>query len=199
MASYPPSIARVLEALTRLPGVGPKTAERYVFWLLRQPGSRLQELSHSIAHLRDRVVLCERCHNVDEQSPCRFCADSSRNQHQVCVVTDAPDLLAIEHSGVYKGLYHVLGGTINAVEGRGPDQLQIADLMERIPKESISEIILAMNPDIEGETTALFLKKSLSSANLKITQLARGIPQGGDVTYMDEATLAEAVNHRQDA
>ena len=199
MASYPPSIARVLDALTRLPGVGPKTAERYVFWLLRQPSGRLQELSHAIARLRDKVILCERCHNVDEQSPCRFCADSGRNQHQVCVVTDAPDLLAIEHSGVYKGLYHVLGGTINAVEGRGPDQLQMNDLIERIPKESISEIILAMNPDIEGETTALFLKKLLVSTGCKVTQLARGIPQGGDVTYMDEATLAEAVNHRPDA
>lgn len=199
MASYPPSIARVLEALTRLPGVGPKTAERYVFWLLRQPSARLQELSHSIAHLRDKVLICERCNNVDEQSPCRFCADSQRDQHQICVVTDAPDLLAIEHSGVYKGLYHVLGGTINAIEGRGPDQLHINDLLARIPAESIQEVILGMNPDIEGETTALFLKKSLSARSVKITQLARGIPQGGDVTYMDEATLAEAMSHRQEA
>lgn len=199
MASYPPSIARVLDALTRLPGVGPKTAERYVFWLLRQPSARLQELSHSIAHLRDKVLICERCNNVDEQSPCRFCADSQRDQHQICVVTDAPDLLAIEHSGVYKGLYHVLGGTINAIEGRGPDQLHINDLLARIPSEAIQEVILGMNPDIEGETTALFLKKSLSDSGVKITQLARGIPQGGDVTYMDEATLAEAMSHRQEA
>jgi len=114
-------------------------------------------------------------------------------------VTDAPDLLAIEHSGVYKGLYHVLGGTINAIEGRGPDQLHINDLLARIPAESIQEVILGMNPDIEGETTALFLKKSLSTSGVKITQLARGIPQGGDVTYMDEATLAEAMSHRQEA
>jgi recombination protein RecR len=114
-------------------------------------------------------------------------------------VTDAPDLLAIEHSGVYKGLYHVLGGTINAIEGRGPDQLHMTDLLERIPKEQITEVILATNPDIEGETTALFLKKSLQPLGVHITQLARGIPQGGDVTYMDEATLAEAMSHRQDA
>ncbi len=197
MATYPPAIARLLEALTTLPGVGPKTAERYVFSLLRQSPQHLHELSAAVEHLRDRIVLCSRCHTFDEQNPCRYCADKHRDQTIICVVTDSPDVLAIEHTGAYKGQYHVLGGTVSPMEGRGPDQLFIRDLVERITKENISEVILGMNPDIEGETTTLYLKKALAGLKIKITQLARGIPQGGDVTYLDEATLSEAINHRQ--
>ncbi len=197
MPQYPPAIDRLLQALTGLPGVGPKTAERYVFSLLRQSPGRLHELAQSVEHLRDEIVTCQRCHNFDQQSPCRYCRDSQRDQKTICVVTDTPDLLAIEHSGAYHGLYHVLGGTVSAMEGRGPEQLFMADLLQRIPKEEITEIILAMNPDIEGETTALYLKKAIQPLNVNITQLARGIPTGGDVTYMDEATLGEAMNHRQ--
>ncbi|MEK7537855.1 MAG: recombination mediator RecR [Patescibacteria group bacterium] len=199
MATYPPAIARLLDALTTLPGVGPKTAERYVFSLLRQSPQRLHELSQAVEHLRDRIVLCSRCHTFDEQNPCRYCADKNRDQSIICVVTDSPDVLAIEHTGAYRGQYHVLGGTVSAMEGRGPDQLFIRDLVVRIPKESVTEVILGMNPDIEGETTTLYLKKALEGLKVKITQLARGIPQGGDVTYLDEATLSEAINHRQTA
>jgi recombination protein RecR len=199
MATYPPAIARLLDALTSLPGVGPKTAERYVFSLLRQSPARLHELAESVEHLRDRIVICSRCHTFDEQNPCRYCADTKRDQSTICVVTDSPDVLAIEHTGAYKGLYHVLGGTVSAMEGRGPDQLYIRDLVERITSDGVQEIILAMNPDIEGETTALYLKKALEGLAIKVTQLARGIPQGGDVTYLDEATLSEAINHRQTA
>lgn len=197
MATYPPAIARLLDALTHLPGVGPKTAERYVFSLLRQSPQRLHELAESVEHLRDRILLCSRCHTFDEQNPCRYCADKNRDQTTICVVTDSPDVIAIEHTGAYKGLYHVLGGTVSAMEGRGPDQLFMRDLVERISNEGITEVILAMNPDIEGETTTLYLKKALEGATVKVTQLARGIPQGGDVTYLDEATLTEAISHRQ--
>lgn len=199
MALYPPAIDRLLNELTRLPGVGPKTAERYVFALLRRSPQQLRELAESVEHLRDRILRCQRCHTFDEQSPCRYCADSTRDQQTICVVADTPDVLAIEHTAAYKGLYHVLGGTVNAVDGRGPDQLTISHLLERIPAEGISEIILAMNPDIEGETTALYLKKALQPLHIKTTQLARGIPTGGDVTYMDEATLGEAIHHRTQA
>lgn len=197
MATYPPAIARLLDALTSLPGVGPKTAERYVFSLLRQSPQRLHEFAESVEHLRDRIVICSRCHTFDEQNPCRYCADPKRDATTICVVTDSPDVIAIEHTGVYKGLYHVLGGTVSAMEGRGPDQLAIRDLLARIPKDSVTEVILAMNPDIEGETTTLYLKKAFEGINVKVTQLARGIPTGGDVTYLDEATLSEALNHRQ--
>lgn len=199
MPQYPPAIDRLLQALTYLPGVGPKTAERYVFALLRQSPARLHDLAQSVEHLRDEIVTCTRCHNFDSESPCRYCTDKHREQNTICVVTDTPDLLAIEHSGAYHGLYHVLGGTVSAMEGRGPDQLFINDLLERITKEGISEVIFAMNPDIEGETTALYLKKAVQPLNITITQLARGIPTGGDVTYMDETTLGEAINHRQAA
>lgn len=199
MATYPPAIARLLDALTTLPGVGPKTAERYVFSLLRQSPQRLHELSQSVEHLRDRIVTCSRCHTFDEQNPCRYCTDKNRDTTTICVVTDSPDVIAIEHTGVYKGQYHVLGGTVSAMEGRGPDQLFIRDLVDRIPKEGVTEILLAMNPDIEGETTTLYLKKALEGLSIKVTQLARGIPQGGDVTYLDEATLSEAISHRQTA
>ena len=182
-----------------LPGVGPKTAERYVFSLLRQSPQRLHEIGQAVDHLRDRIIICARCHMFDEQSPCRYCRDSSRDQRTLCVVTDSPDVIAIEHTGVYQGLYHVLGGTVSPMEGRGPDQLTITSLIARIPKEKIKEVIIAMNPDIEGETTTLYIKKALTGLDVKITQLARGIPTGGDVTYLDEATLTEAINHRQTA
>lgn len=199
MATYPPAIARLLDALTTLPGVGPKTAERYVFSLLRQSPQRLHELSEAVEHLRDRIVLCTRCHTFDEQNPCRYCADQHRDSTTICVVTDSPDVLAIEHTGAYKGLYHVLGGTVSPMEGRGPEELFIRDLVDRLKKEPVTEVILAMNPDIEGETTALYLKKALDGLAVKVTQLARGIPKGGDVTYLDEATLSEAISHRQAA
>lgn len=152
-----------------------------------------------MAELRRNIVVCARCHNFDEKSPCRYCRDKQRDQQTVCVVADAPDVIAIEQTGVYHGVYHILGGTINTVEGQGPERLFIDDLLERVSKEKISEVILAMNPDIEGETTALYLKKVLTPYKVKITQLARGIPTGGDVTYMDQATLGEAINHRQAA
>ena len=199
MPQYPAAVERLLEELAHLPGVGPKTAERYVFYLLRQSPDRLRDLSQAVAHLRDTITRCQRCHNYDEQSPCRYCRDTKRDQTTICVVTDAPDVIAIEQTGVYHGLYHVLGGTVNAIEGRSPDDLYIRDLMKRIEDEKIMEIILATNPDIEGETTALYLKKVLNPLGIKITQLARGIPTGGDVTYMDEATLGEAISHRQAA
>lgn len=199
MATYPPAIERLLSELTRLPGVGPKTAERYAFWLLRQTPDRLRQFGVSIEHLRDQIASCSRCHTFDDNNPCRYCRDKGRDQKTICVVADTPDLLAIEHTGVYRGVYHVLGGTVNALEGQSPDQLNIRDLMKRIPAEGITEIILAMNPDIEGDTTALYLKKSLHELKVKVTQLARGIPTGGDVTYMDETTLGEAISHRQSA
>jgi recombination protein RecR len=199
MATYPPAISRLLEALTSLPGVGPKTAERYVFSLLRQSPHRLHELAESIDHLRDRIVICSRCHTFDEQNPCRYCSDEQRDKHMICVVADSPDVIAIEHTNAYKGLYHVLGGTVSAMEGRGPDQLYIRDLVERVTRDGVTEILLAMNPDIEGETTTLYLKKALEGLQVKVTQLARGIPNGGDVTYLDEATLSEAISHRQAA
>ncbi|MBI2984357.1 MAG: recombination protein RecR [Candidatus Kerfeldbacteria bacterium] len=197
MASYPPAIERLLDELTRLPGVGPKTAERYLFALLRQPSAGLKAFGQAVANLHETILNCQRCHNFDTQSPCRYCRDRQRDQQVLCVVADAPDVLAIEQTGVYHGLYHVLGGTINTVEGQGPEQLHIADLLGRIPKEKITEVILAMNPDIEGETTSLYLKKALAPSGVRLTQLARGIPTGGDVTYLDEATLGEAITHRQ--
>ena len=199
MATYPPAIERLLAELTRLPGVGPKTAERYAFWLLRQSADRLRQFGLSIEHLRENITSCSRCHTFDDNNPCRYCRETARDQKTICVVADTPDLLAIEHTGVYRGGYHVLGGTVNALEGQSPDQLNIRDLIKRIPAEGITEIILAMNPDIEGDTTALYLKKGLSQLPVKVTQLARGIPTGGDVTYMDETTLGEAMNHRQAA
>lgn len=199
MPSYPPAIERLLKALTGLPGVGPKTAERYVFSLLRQSPQRLHELADAVDHLRDTIIVCQRCHNFDEHSPCQYCRDAKRDQHTICVVTDAPDVIAIEHSAAYHGMYHVLGGTVSPMEGRGPEQLFIKDLIVRVSTEKITEVILAVNPDIEGETTALYLKKALKDLSVTITQLARGIPTGGDVTYLDETTLAEAMNHRQKA
>lgn len=199
MPQYPPAIDRLLQELMRLPGVGPKTAERYVFSLLRQSPERLKGFGQAVQHLRDTIVACGVCFNYDSQSPCWVCRDEKRERQMLCVVAEAPDLLAIEHTGVYHGLYHVLGGTVNAIEGQGPERLHIDELVTRITSDGVREVILAMNPDIEGETTALYLKKALESADVNITQLARGIPTGGDVTYVDETTLGEAISHRQAA
>lgn len=191
-------IQRLIDALVRLPGIGPKTASRLAFYLLRSPADQVQELAAALGELKANIVYCRRCQNLTLANPCGICADVNRDTHLICVVEEPLDVVAIERTGAFKGLYHVLHGVINPVEGIGPDDLRIASLLDRVKAETPSEILVATNPTLEGEATAMYLARLLRSAGVRITRLARGLPVGGDLEYADEVTLSRALEGRRD-
>jgi recombination protein RecR len=191
-------IQRLIEALERLPGIGPKSASRLAFYMLRMPDDQVQELAEAIATLKERIVYCSRCQNLSQTDPCAICRDPARDQRLVCVVEDPLDVVAIERTGVFKGLYHVLHGAINPVEGVGPEDLRVDSLLQRLEKEPIEEIIIATNPNMEGEATAMYLARLLHPRGVRVTRLARGLPVGGDLEYADEITLSRALEGRRD-
>jgi len=195
---YPESIQNLINEFNKLPGIGEKTSQRFVFYLLKQPKEELARLASSIEKLKDKIFLCGNCFNIDQKSPCSICTDKKRNQKAVCVVAQATDIRTIEKTQEYNGLYHVLEGTINQVEGIGPEKLRIKELISRIKKDGVEEIILALNSDIEGETTILYLKKLLAPYKIKITRLARGLPLGSELEYADEITLTDALRGRRE-
>lgn len=196
MSTLPKPIAQLIEEFARLPGIGPKTASRLTFYLLRGTNEQALSLSAALADLRTNIVTCERCFNLAEQSPCTICSDASRDQTLLCVLEEPLDVLAIERTGAYKGLYHVLHGAISPVEGILPQDLKISELLQRIEREPIVEIILATNPNLEGENTAMYIQRQIGNRSVSITRLARGLPMGGDLEYADEVTLARAVQGR---
>jgi recombination protein RecR len=198
MEVLPPPISKLIDAFSRLPGIGPKTAARLTFYLLRAPDEVAFDLSEALVGLKENTVLCERCFNITEKSPCPICSDPSRDQTTVCVVEEPLDLVAIERTGAYHGLYHVLHGAISPVDGIGPDDLKIRELLERLRQEPIKEVILATNPTMEGEATALYLVKQIAPLGIKVTRLARGLPVGGDLEYADDITLTRAMEGRQE-
>ncbi len=191
-------IQRLIDALVRLPGIGPKTASRLAFYLLRSPADQVQELSAAIGELKASIVYCRRCQNLTLADPCTICTGSNRDSHLICVVEEPLDVVAIERTGAYKGLYHVLHGVINPVEGIGPDDLRIDALLNRVKVEAPTEILVATNPTLEGEATAMYLARLLRSTGIRITRLARGLPMGGDLEYADEVTLSRALEGRRD-
>lgn len=191
-------IQRLIDALVRLPGIGPKTASRLAFYLLRSPADQVQELAAAIGELKASIVYCRRCQNLTLADPCTICTGSSRDSHLICVVEEPLDVVAIERTGAYKGLYHVLHGVINPVEGIGPDDLRIDALLNRVKVEAPTEILVATNPTLEGEATAMYLARLLRSTGIRITRLARGLPMGGDLEYADEVTLSRALEGRRD-
>ena len=191
-------IQRLIEAFERLPGIGPKSASRLAFYMLRASDEQAQELADAIATLKENIVYCSRCQNLSETDPCAICSDPGRDQHLVCVVEDPLDVVAIERTGVYKGLYHVLHGVINPVEGIGPEDLRVGSLLERLEKEPIQEVLIATNPNMEGEATAMYLARLLHPKGVRVTRLARGLPVGGDLEYADEITLSRALEGRRD-
>ncbi len=191
-------IQRLIEALERLPGIGPKSASRLAFYILRMPEDQVQDLADAIATLKENIVYCSRCQNLSQTDPCAICSDPVRDQHLVCVVEDPLDVVAIERTGVYKGLYHVLHGAINPVEGVGPEDLRVDALLERLEREPIEEIVIATNPNMEGEATAMYLARLLHPKGVRVTRLARGLPVGGDLEYADEVTLSRALEGRRD-
>lgn len=200
MALLPEPLQRLIMALERLPGVGPKTAARLAFFLLKAPEQVSNELAEALKELRNATGICQTCFNITlvNRTQCDICANTQRDAHIICVVEDPMDVLAIERAGAFQGKYHVLHGALSPIEGIGPENLRMRELEERVKKGNISEIILATNPSMEGDATALYLKKQLADYNVRITRLARGLPVGGDLEYTDQTTILRALAGRQD-
>ncbi len=194
---YPKLIENLLERLTKLPGIGRRSAERIVYWLLSQDIMVVKALAESIVQLKEGLRFCKQCNHLSEQELCLVCADSNRDRKTICVVESPKDLLAIERTGSFHGLYYVLLGNISPAEGRGPDDLQITKLMSRIKDEGIQEVVIATDPDSEGEMTALYLGKELKPTGVKTSRIGLGIPVGSAVEYVDMSTLTMSLNSRR--
>ena len=197
MGAYDVATQTLIDELGRLPGVGPKSAQRIAFHLLRLPQQDALRLARAIEEAKARVRWCERCFNLSEAELCRICADPGRDHHTICVVEQAQDIVAIERTAGYKGVYHVLQGSIAPINGIGPEQLRVRELLGRLQLVPVREVILSTNPTVEGEATALYLAKLLGSLDLVISRLASGLPVGGDLEYADEITLGRALEQRR--
>ena len=194
---FPAPIERLCAALNKLPGVGPKTALRYLYAVLQWNAQERAALASALLDLNNSLLACARCRTLSDQNPCAICADQKRDPGIICIVAEPQDLLAIESSGIYHGLYYVLGAVISPLNGIGPEDLEMRPLLDRLTKETIREVILAFDPDAEGETTMLYLTTLLKSERLVVSRLGRGIPVGGDVEYADSVTLGNALTGRQ--
>ena len=198
MSATPKPIMRLIDELSRLPGIGPKTASRLTYFLLRAPAEQAMALSEAIREVKERTVFCAQCFNLAESSPCAICSDPNREQGQICVVEEPLDVLALERTHQYHGLYHVLHGAISPVDGIGPAELKIRELVQRVKAGQVREVLLATNPNLEGEATAMYVARQLQPLGVRVTRLARGLPIGGDLEYADEVTLAQALEGRRD-
>jgi recombination protein RecR len=194
--AYPAALRRVIVGLSRWPGVGEKTASRLALHLLRAPEAEVLELANALLELKEKIQLCRRCFAFADQEFCPLCSDPARHQGQILVVAEPGDLLAIEKVGWYQGLYHVLGGLISPLEGVGPDDLRLMELLNRVMKEEVKEVILGLNPSLEGETTTTYLVQELKPLGVKVTRIAYGLPMGGEIKYADQQTLRESLSHR---
>lgn len=194
----PEPVTRLIEAFAQLPGIGPKTASRLTFYLLRRPAEQTQVLADALLDLKEKTTFCSVCFNITDKSPCAVCRDESRDRTILCVVEEPLDVLALERTGEYRGLYHVLHGAISPVEGIGPDELRVDELMARLRREPVKEVLLATNPNLEGEATAMYLARLIQPLGVRLTRLARGLPVGGDLEYADAVTLGRALQGRQE-
>ena len=195
-------VARLIESLSRLPGIGPKTAQRLTYHLLRAPETEARTLAAALIAVREQVVFCERCFNISDRPVCSICSDTGRETTRLCVVEEPLDVLALERTGVFKGLYHVLHGAISPMDGVGPERLKIRQLLERAEEaraagEPFEEVVIATNPTLEGEATAMYLAERLESLVGSVTRIARGLPVGGDLEYADEVTLIRSLQGRR--
>lgn len=205
MANYPAPLARLIKELSRLPGIGEKTAARLAFHMLKEKAEDMQELSESIGRLKRELGICRTCFGLSEVDPqsqdgvqCGICRDLRREREKICVVEEPSDMMAVEKSQEYKGLYHVLHGTISPLDGVGPDALRIKELLQRVGSDGVREVIVATNPTVEGEATALYLSKTLKPLGITVTRIARGLPMGGDLEYTDAVTLGKAFEGRRE-
>jgi recombination protein RecR len=195
---YPAPLARLIDELTKMPTVGPKTAQRLAFHILRLPLEEAQALADAILDVKAKIRPCSICFNITDDDPCAICTDPTRTGTLLCVVEDARDVLALERTREFRGRYHVLGGAISPLDGVGPDDLRIAELLERVRREGTTEVIVATNPRVEGEATAIYLARVLKPLGVRVTRIAHGLPVGGDLEYADEVTLARALEGRRD-
>lgn len=191
-------IVRLIEELNKLPGVGSKTAQRLAYHLIRTSTEDAEALAQAIADIKQQVVFCARCQNITDVDPCAICADARRDQTKVCVVEQPLDILALERTRSYNGLYHVLHGAISPIDGVGPSDLKVQELVERLQNHGVEELILATNPSLQGEATATYVQRQIAGLGLKITRLARGLPSGADLEYADDVTLTRALEGRQE-
>jgi recombination protein RecR len=196
--TIPEPVQRLVEAFSRLPGIGPKTASRLTYYLLRQPPEDANTLADALRDLKERTRFCEVCFNITEASPCPICKSDERDRAIICVVEEPLDVLALERTRDFRGLYHVLHGTISPMDGVGPEDLKIRELLARVQAGGVREVILATNPSLEGENTAMYVHKKLTGLGAKVTRLARGLPVGGDLEYADEVTLSRALEGRRE-
>lgn len=196
--SAAPPVARLIEAFHRLPGIGPKIAQRLTYHLIRMPQEEAEEFAAAILGVKDKVVLCETCANLSESHECIICSDLQRDRTKICVVEEPLDVVAIERAHVYSGLYHVLHGVISPVNGIGPNDLKLRELLERLRDGSVTEVIVATNPNLEGEATAMYIQQLIGPLGVSVTRLARGLPSGSDIEYADDSTLAHALESRSE-
>jgi recombination protein RecR len=197
-ASYEGPVQKLIDELGRLPGVGPKSAQRIAFYILKSASEDANRLAHAITEAKARIAWCTRCFNISEGELCAYCRDERRDASLLCVVEEPPDIVAVERTQEFKGRYHVLQGAISPIEGVGPEQLRIRELLVRIADEGVAEVILATNPNIEGEATAMYLARLLQPLDVKVTRIASGLPVGGDLEYADEVTLGRALEGRRE-
>ena len=193
-----PSLARLVQELNRLPGIGPKSAQRLAYYIIRLPDDEAYALADAVTSVKQNIVFCEECQNLTDASPCQVCSDPRRDQTIICVVEDPLDVLAMERTRSFRGLYHVLHGVISPINGIGPDQLRLKELFSRLDRPKVTEMVVATNPTLEGEATAMYIRRHQGRTNLRVTHLARGLPVGGSLEYTDETTLTRAFQGRQE-
>lgn len=196
--AIPEPITKLIQALSRLPGIGPKTASRLAYFMLRAPDDLVDNLVLALQNVKANTMFCSTCWNITASNPCPICVDEERDQHTLAVVEEPMDLLAIERTGIYRGVYHVLHGSISPVNGIGPDNLKIRELVARVSHQKIVEVIIATNPGMEGDATAMYIQRELIRTPVKVTRLARGLPTGGDIEYVDTVTLSRALQGRSE-
>ncbi|MFZ4828585.1 MAG: recombination mediator RecR [Phototrophicaceae bacterium] len=196
--AIPEPITKLIQSLSRLPGIGPKTASRLAYFMLRAPDDVVDNLVSALQNVKANTMFCSTCWNITSSNPCPICTDDERDQHTLAVVEEPMDLLAIERTGIYRGMYHVLHGSISPVNGIGPDNLKIRELVSRVAHQNIVEVIIATNPGLEGDATAMYIQRELNRTPVKVTRLARGLPTGGDIEYVDTVTLSRALQGRSE-
>jgi recombination protein RecR len=191
-------VGKLVDEFHKLPGIGPKSAQRLAYYLIRMPEGEARELAEAILAVKQRIILCSTCSNITETDPCSVCDDLARDRTRICVVEEPLDVPALERTGAYNGLYHVLHGVISPMNGVGPDDLKIASLLDRLRGDEVVEIVLATNPNLEGEATSMYIQRLISPLGIKVTRPARGLPVGGDLEYADEVTLGRALEGREE-
>ena len=198
MSFYAEPIARLLEELERLPGIGPKSAQRLAFYILKGDDEAAQRLADSISEVKRQIHFCSRCFNFAAEDLCEYCADVRRDASVLCVVEEPRDVVAIERTGEFRGYYHVLQGAISPIDGIGPEQLRVHELLARLADDTVKEVVIATNPNVEGETTALYLARLIKPLGIRVTRIASGLPVGGDLEFADEVTLGRALEARRE-